>query len=87
MRLQIWRANDVYRIARRTHPVYWHFAYLCGIKTLVARSGRIFDTIEARILPDEAYLLNKPGKSVALTGRIEEIRSGLDQCNALAPKY
>ena len=32
------------------------------------------------------HLLNKPGKSVALTGRIEEIRPGLGQCNALHPE-
>jgi len=32
------------------------------------------------------YLLNKPGKSIALTGRIGEIRPVLGQCDALRPE-
>ncbi len=31
---------------------------------------------------DFSYLLNKAGKSVTLTGRIEEIRPGLGQCKS-----
>gem|GEM_PF-3444744 len=34
----------------------------------------------------KSYLLNKPGKSIALTGRIGEIRPVLGQCDALRPE-
>jgi len=63
------------------------FSLSCG--ALLEHEPRDRARIEQK-LPDFSqkisYLLNKPGKSVALTGRIEEIRPVLGQCNALRPK-